>query len=105
MVEPLPSRDAEPLYMIVFVEAEAAAPLDAPSSTVAAPEGDAPLAQLERENSDLREQLRSVAEEHATAIEELEAQTKNFSRSTKSCSPATRNWRRQAKRSNRSTRS
>ena len=71
VVEPLPTRDAEPLYMIVFVEAEAAAPLDAPSSTVAAPEGDAPLAQLERENSDLREQLRSVAEEHATAIEEL----------------------------------
>jgi two-component system CheB/CheR fusion protein len=53
VVEPLPSPDSEA----------------APSAMV--PETDAAVAQLDRENRDLREQLQSIAEEHATAIEEL----------------------------------
>jgi len=71
VVEPLPARDADPLYMIVFVEAEPAVTADTASPAVSVPEGDTLLAQLERENRDLRDQLQAVAEEHATAIEEL----------------------------------
>jgi two-component system CheB/CheR fusion protein len=71
VVEPLPARDADPLYMIVFVEAEPALAADATSPTPSVSEGDTLLAQLERENRDLRDQLQAVAEEHATAIEEL----------------------------------
>ncbi|WP_428485504.1 CheR family methyltransferase [Rhodopila sp.] len=71
VVEPLPVRDPNPLYMIVFVELEQAAATDQPARIGAPAEPEALITQLERANRDLREQLQAVTEEHATAIEEL----------------------------------
>jgi two-component system, chemotaxis family, CheB/CheR fusion protein len=71
IVEPLPSPSSAPLYMIVFLEADPPRPADDRVATAAVPESNAVIAQLERENRDLREQLQSIAEEHATAVEEL----------------------------------
>ena len=70
VVEPLSPTDADPLYLIVFVEIE---PLILErAASQALPLGAAGLlAQLERENRDLREQLASISEEHGTALEEL----------------------------------
>jgi two-component system CheB/CheR fusion protein len=71
IVEPLPGLDSDPLYMIVFVELDPPQPSEERVSAAAIPEPNAAIAQLERENRDLREQLQSIAEEHATAVEEL----------------------------------
>ncbi len=71
VAEPLPVRDGERLYMIVFVELEAPAHADQATPALTGAERDGPITQLEHEIRDLREQLQSVAEEHATAIEEL----------------------------------
>jgi two-component system CheB/CheR fusion protein len=71
VVEPLPNPDSDPLYMIVFAEIE---PTPHSADRVAATtvsEPESPVTQLERENRDLREQLQSISEEHATAVEEL----------------------------------
>jgi two-component system CheB/CheR fusion protein len=71
IVEPLPHADADQLYMIVFDEAESPnRPGDA-SQVAVVPEANEAIAQLERENRDLRDQLQSIAEEHATSVEEL----------------------------------
>ncbi|MGD0109689.1 MAG: CheR family methyltransferase, partial [Rhodopila sp.] len=71
IVEPLPSPDNDPLYMIVFAEIGQPRPFDDRVDTAAIPETNAAMTQLERENRDLREQLQSIVEEHATAVEEL----------------------------------
>jgi two-component system, chemotaxis family, CheB/CheR fusion protein len=71
IVEPLPSTGTDPLYMIVFAEVEPSRPSDDRTDAAALPERNPAIAQLERENRDLREQLQSIAEEHATAVEEL----------------------------------
>jgi two-component system CheB/CheR fusion protein len=71
IVEPLPSPDSGPLYLIVFVEMSPPLPSADGAATAAVPDANAAIAQLERENRDLREQLQSIAEEHATAVEEL----------------------------------
>lgn len=76
IVEPLPGPEADPLYLIIFLEV--ASPHRAGDQVPAAvgpemagPEANAADAHLERENRELREQLQSLAEEHATAVEEL----------------------------------
>jgi two-component system, chemotaxis family, CheB/CheR fusion protein len=71
IVEPLPSPENDPLYMIAFIDLDTPRSSDGTSEAEAVPETNAAVAHLERENRDLREQLQSVAEEHATAIEEL----------------------------------
>jgi two-component system CheB/CheR fusion protein len=71
IVEPLPSSGTDPLYMIVFAEVEVPRPSDERTDAAALPEANPAIAQLERENRDLREQLQCIAEEHATAVEEL----------------------------------
>ncbi len=72
IVEPLPSPDSDPLYMIVFAEIEPTPhSADACCSSNGARSRASPVTQLERENRDLREQLQSISEEHATAVEEL----------------------------------
>jgi len=71
IVEPLPSPENEPLYMIAFVEVDPAQSASGPDSGGSNPDSNSTVAQLERENRDLREQLQSVVEEHATAMEEL----------------------------------
>jgi two-component system CheB/CheR fusion protein len=71
IVEPLPSPESDPLYMIVFVETGPPRLADEGVAKAATPEASVAIAQLERENRDLREQLQSLAEEHATAVEEL----------------------------------
>jgi two-component system, chemotaxis family, CheB/CheR fusion protein len=70
IVEVLPTPPSDPLYMIVFAETEPTTYSDAPMAHTEAPP-DAAITQFERENRDLREQLQSVAEEHATVVEEL----------------------------------
>jgi two-component system CheB/CheR fusion protein len=70
IVERLPGPDSDPLFMVVFVEIEPSAPADAEvDAAVAQP--DSIIGHLERANRDLREQLQSISEEHATTIEEL----------------------------------
>ena len=72
VVEPLPSTENDPLYMIAFVETGQPRPADGdlpPGAEL--PEANAGLAHIERENRDLRERLQSVAEQHAPALEEL----------------------------------
>jgi len=71
IVEPLPSPDSDPLYMIVFIEADLARASSELIKPVVAPQPLHAVAQLERENRDLREQLQSISEEHATTVEEL----------------------------------
>ena len=70
VAEPLPSSEAKPLYLIVFVEVEPAGGLARVPPLL--PQGaDAVIAHVEQENRELREQLQSIAEEHGTALEEL----------------------------------
>ena len=70
IVERLPSPDNDPLFMVVFVEIEPSPPASAAvDAAVAQPDG--VIARLERADRDLREQLQSISEEHATTIEEL----------------------------------
>jgi two-component system CheB/CheR fusion protein len=71
IVEPLPSPDTDPLYLIVFVEMDPPQSSGDRAAAAAIPQSDAVITDLERENRDLREQLQSIAEEHATAVEEL----------------------------------
>jgi two-component system, chemotaxis family, CheB/CheR fusion protein len=71
IVEPLPSPQSDPLYMVAFVEEDQPGRTDEPASTAAAAEPGSAVAQIEQENRALREQLQSVTEEHATAVEEL----------------------------------
>jgi two-component system CheB/CheR fusion protein len=72
IVEPLPGPANDPLFMVVFVEVEPARPVaEAGKADEAAAQPDAMVAHLERENRDLREQLQSISEEHATSVEEL----------------------------------
>jgi two-component system, chemotaxis family, CheB/CheR fusion protein len=71
-VEPLPSAENDPLYMIAFVEVEVPQASDGdPASAPEIREATAGVADLERENRELRERVQSTAEEHAAAIEEL----------------------------------
>jgi two-component system CheB/CheR fusion protein len=71
IVEPLAVSDAEKLYMIIFGEAEPAKWSGGAVQAVAVPETNDAVAQLERENRDLREQVQFIAEEYATSAEEL----------------------------------
>ena len=71
IVEPLPSADTDALYLIVFAETDLPKPSDDQADAPAATETDGALVHLERENRELREQLQSISEEHATTIEEL----------------------------------
>jgi two-component system CheB/CheR fusion protein len=71
IVEPLPSPQSDPLYMIAFVEKDLPRQSGEPAPAVATPETQSEIAQVERENRALREQMQSIAEEHATAVEEL----------------------------------
>jgi two-component system, chemotaxis family, CheB/CheR fusion protein len=71
-VEPLPSRDAVQLFMVVFSDAGAARPRETDANEPA-PEHDATYDRIERELSDAREQLQSTAEEYETALEELKS--------------------------------
>ncbi len=71
IVEPLPSSDDDRLYMVVFVEVEPSLSRSDTIHAVVEPEANPAIAQLERENGDLREQLQSITEEHATVVEEL----------------------------------
>jgi two-component system CheB/CheR fusion protein len=71
VAEPLPGSDTDPLYMIVFGEVVSPNPSGHAGHGVAVPEAIEAVAQLERENRDLREQLQSSIEEHATSVEEL----------------------------------
>jgi two-component system, chemotaxis family, CheB/CheR fusion protein len=71
-VEPLPARDADRLFMVVFSDAGAARePEDAAAETHPAPSGAAD--QFEHELVELREQLQSTVEEYETALEELKS--------------------------------
>jgi two-component system, chemotaxis family, CheB/CheR fusion protein len=72
IVEPLPGPENDPLFMIAFVEAEV--PQASDGDAASAPEipgATAGIADLERENRDLRERLLASAEEHAATVEEL----------------------------------
>nr|WP_294517784.1 CheR family methyltransferase [uncultured Rhodopila sp.] len=69
IVEPLPGPANDPLFMVVFVEVEPARPAAETEEAVVQPDG--VVAHLERENRDLREQLQTISEEHATTVEEL----------------------------------
>ena len=72
IVEPLPSPENDQLYMIAFVESETGQAANGGGSRIAPdPDSSLAIADLERENRDLREQVQLVADEHATAIEEL----------------------------------
>jgi two-component system, chemotaxis family, CheB/CheR fusion protein len=71
IVERLPGSATDPLYMIVFAEVEPSRSSEDRTNTAALPEMNPPLAQLELEKRELREQLQSIAEEHVTAVEEL----------------------------------
>jgi two-component system CheB/CheR fusion protein len=71
IVEPLPSSQADPLYMIAFVEQDQPRPPEGPTQVAADTDTELAVAQVERENRALREQLQSMVEEHATAVEEL----------------------------------
>ena len=71
VVEPLPSAEVDPLFMIVFEEVDTQRGSPPGHRLEAEPEANAAIAQLERENRDLREQMQSIAGEHATAVEEL----------------------------------
>jgi two-component system, chemotaxis family, CheB/CheR fusion protein len=72
IVEPLPSAENDPLYMIAFVEVEVPQASDGdPASAPEIREATAGVPDLERENRELRERVQSTAEEHAAAIEEL----------------------------------
>jgi two-component system, chemotaxis family, CheB/CheR fusion protein len=71
VVEPLPGPDTDRLYLIVFVDVDPPPPSGDRGEGAPVPASDVAVAQLEHENRDLREQLQSIAEEHATAVEEL----------------------------------
>jgi len=71
IVEPLPGPDTDPLYMIVFVDVEPGRLSAEPPDDSAVPQPDGIVAHLERENRDMREQLQSISEAHATTVEEL----------------------------------
>jgi two-component system CheB/CheR fusion protein len=68
VIEPLAEPGTETLYMVVFAEVEPARPAADSEPSAGA---DNVVWHLQRENGDLREQLRAVHEEHATTIEEL----------------------------------
>ncbi len=71
IVEPIPGSDSETLYMIIFVDMDSPRPAGDQTQSATLTASNAAVADLDRENRDLREQLQSIAEEHATAIEEL----------------------------------
>jgi two-component system CheB/CheR fusion protein len=72
IVEPLPSPEQDPLVMVAFVETELSPASDDDRASVPeSPGATAGIADLERENRDLRERLQSTIEEHAALIEEL----------------------------------
>jgi two-component system CheB/CheR fusion protein len=71
IVEPLPGSEADPLYMIAFVEDDRQPLSGEPAAAAAKSATESAVAQVERENRALREQLQSLTEEHATAVEEL----------------------------------
>jgi two-component system CheB/CheR fusion protein len=71
IVEPLSGPEADALYLIVFEEADSPHRTGQPPRTEMVQEANAAFTEIERENRDLREQLQSIAEEHATAVEEL----------------------------------
>ena len=72
-VEPLPpGRDGDRLFIVVFSEAGPLRPRDEEKSEPRTPP-DGALEHLERELTDTREQLQSIAEEYETALEELKS--------------------------------
>jgi len=71
IVEKLPSPDNDPLYMIAFIYIDGTRAPETTATSEGMSQTTMAAAQMERENRDLREQLQSIAEEHATAIEEL----------------------------------
>ena len=71
IVEPLPSTEAEPLYLIIFSDIQVPDASDGLPPDESGPDDNSATSLLARENRDLREQLQSIAEEHATAVEEL----------------------------------
>jgi two-component system CheB/CheR fusion protein len=70
-VEPLPARDADQLFMVVFTEVGALHPRDEAAERRHAHA--ATTEPFERELLDLREQLQSTVEEYETALEELKS--------------------------------
>ena len=71
IIEPLPDTDTDRLYMIGFIAAQDTPAAGRPEHLPSPPDTNAAMNTLAREARDLREQLQSLSEEHATAIEEL----------------------------------
>ena len=69
VVEPLPGQEPDRPFLIVFKETRSVE--DGPVETAGDNGKHGLVAELERENRDLREQLQSLGEEHETALEEL----------------------------------
>jgi two-component system CheB/CheR fusion protein len=73
LVEPLPERDDDPLFLVLFVDT---GPLLSPDDVAHLRHAGAiepPVEQLERELRDTRERLQSTIEEYETALEELKS--------------------------------
>jgi two-component system CheB/CheR fusion protein len=71
-VEPLPGRDADRLFMVVFADAGGIVARDQ-SATATPPLQDGTLEHIERELLDTREQLQTSTEEYEAALEELKS--------------------------------
>ena len=71
-VEPLPARDGDRLFLVVFSDAGAARPHDEAAEAPLA-DGSSATETLEHELVELREQLQSTVEEYETALEELKS--------------------------------
>ena len=75
LVEPLPEREDDPLFLVLFVDR--GPPLSPDEASRIAPrglrDGEPPVEQLERELRDTRERLQSTIEEYETALEELKS--------------------------------
>jgi two-component system CheB/CheR fusion protein len=71
-VEPLPGRDADRLFMVVFADAGGIVARDQ-SAIAPPPMQDGTLEHVERELRDTREQLQTSTEEYEAALEELKS--------------------------------
>jgi two-component system CheB/CheR fusion protein len=72
-VEPLPARDADRLFLVVFSDAGATCSPGEEAAEAAVAEGSSATEPLEHELVELREQLQSTVEEYETALEELKS--------------------------------
>ena len=69
VVEPLPGKEPDRPYLIVFQDKDRVRP--APDHSGPGTSSDSLVAEMDRELRDTREQLQSLDEEHETALEEL----------------------------------